>query len=117
MATGRSSWWRTAEWASLPNTSLTCLSAFTELTRPDRKSTRLNSSHANISYAVFYLKKNNESADAREVNRSESVIPGRVNLPLHRGLLSGIAAPHTPLERFAVYACVHDPFSLRCRHL
>src|SRR3712207_7595006 len=25
---------------------------------PDRKSTRLNSSHANISYAVFCLKKN-----------------------------------------------------------
>src|SRR3712207_8745441 len=30
---------------------------------PDRKSTRLNSSHANISYAVFCLKKNN-SADS-----------------------------------------------------
>src|SRR5258707_9362002 len=30
----------------------------------DRKSTRLNSSHANISYAVFCLKKkNNESLD------------------------------------------------------
>src|SRR3712207_8451805 len=27
------------------------------LPRPDRKSTRLNSSHANISYAVFCLKK------------------------------------------------------------
>src|SRR3712207_6877218 len=27
------------------------------LNRPDRKSTRLNSSHANISYAVFCLKK------------------------------------------------------------
>src|SRR5476651_803595 len=27
---------------------------------PDRKSTRLNSSHANISYAVFCLKKKNE---------------------------------------------------------
>src|SRR3712207_7022859 len=27
----------------------------------DRKSTRLNSSHANISYAVFCLKKNNEA--------------------------------------------------------
>src|SRR3712207_8557032 len=27
---------------------------------PDRKSTRLNSSHANISYAVFCLKKNSE---------------------------------------------------------
>src|SRR3712207_8288922 len=28
---------------------------------PDRKSTRLNSSHANISYAVFCLKKKNSS--------------------------------------------------------
>src|SRR3712207_7531181 len=28
-----------------------------ELDSPDRKSTRLNSSHANISYAVFCLKK------------------------------------------------------------
>src|SRR3712207_8140419 len=28
-----------------------------ELDPPDRKSTRLNSSHANISYAVFCLKK------------------------------------------------------------
>src|SRR3712207_8976914 len=28
-------------------------------TMPDRKSTRLNSSHANISYAVFCLKKTN----------------------------------------------------------
>src|SRR3712207_8183635 len=28
--------------------------------RPDRKSTRLNSSHANISYAVFCLKKKND---------------------------------------------------------
>src|SRR3712207_7239214 len=28
--------------------------------REDRKSTRLNSSHANISYAVFCLKKNSE---------------------------------------------------------
>src|SRR3712207_7430925 len=30
--------------------------------RLDRKSTRLNSSHANISYAVFCLKKNLDSA-------------------------------------------------------
>src|SRR3712207_8125663 len=29
---------------------------------PDRKSTRLNSSHANISYAVFCLKKKNNSS-------------------------------------------------------
>src|SRR3712207_7212255 len=30
---------------------------------PDRKSTRLNSSHANISYAVFCLKKKNHISD------------------------------------------------------
>src|SRR3712207_8462795 len=30
----------------------------------DRQSTRLNSSHANISYAVFCLKKNNKVQDA-----------------------------------------------------
>src|SRR3712207_8143374 len=30
----------------------------------DRKSTRLNSSHANISYAVFCLKKNTNNTDA-----------------------------------------------------
>src|SRR3712207_8380220 len=32
-------------------------------TREDRKSTRLNSSHANISYAVFCLKKKNNRVD------------------------------------------------------
>src|SRR3712207_7574668 len=35
------------------------VSAPDELVDVDRKSTRLNSSHANISYAVFCLKKNN----------------------------------------------------------
>src|SRR3712207_3941493 len=34
---------------------------FTDMTL-DRKSTRLNSSHANISYAVFCLKKKNEAS-------------------------------------------------------
>src|SRR5699024_12866644 len=32
---------------------------FGKLLRPDRKSTRLNSSHVSISYAVFCLKKKN----------------------------------------------------------
>src|SRR3712207_8537001 len=32
-----------------------------QTTTEDRKSTRLNSSHANISYAVFCLKKNKQS--------------------------------------------------------
>src|SRR4051812_168999 len=34
--------------------------SFASLPRPDRKSTRLNSSHMSISYAVFCLKKKNE---------------------------------------------------------
>src|SRR3712207_7606608 len=36
----------------------------------DRKSTRLNSSHANISYAVFCLKKTNECRWPPEYDRS-----------------------------------------------
>src|SRR3712207_7364744 len=38
--------------------------------RVDRKSTRLNSSHANISYAVFCLKKNIISWDAEVTPRT-----------------------------------------------
>src|SRR3712207_8984907 len=34
---------------------------------PDRKSTRLNSSHANISYAVFCLKKKNSSGQTPDL--------------------------------------------------
>src|SRR6266481_2361398 len=33
--------------------------------RPDRKSTRLNSSHSSISYAVFCLKKKNHDGDSQ----------------------------------------------------
>src|SRR5258707_3024098 len=42
----------------------------------DRKSTRLNSSHANISYAVFCLKKKNwlhVSCDSSEANRVDYI--------------------------------------------
>src|SRR3712207_8292086 len=40
--------------------------------RIDRKSTRLNSSHANISYAVFCLKKKKEYFDHLLLARSDS---------------------------------------------
>src|SRR5204862_8053621 len=39
---------------------ISLLQIFTKPERPDRKSTRLNSSHVEISYAVFCLKKKNE---------------------------------------------------------
>src|SRR5258707_2081876 len=38
--------------------------------KTDRKSTRLNSSHANISYAVFCLKKKKKAATCRCVRQS-----------------------------------------------
>src|SRR3712207_7669685 len=37
------------------------------LNASDRKSTRLNSSHANISYAVFCLKKTNKNTSRQEL--------------------------------------------------
>src|SRR3712207_8645112 len=44
----------------------------------DRKSTRLNSSHANISYAVFCLKKKKRRVDAKPPNhRVASARPQR----------------------------------------
>src|SRR5258707_11853979 len=46
------------------------------LHRQDRKSTRLNSSHANISYAVFCLKKKKENAGTElvfDVNASVEI--------------------------------------------
>src|SRR5215203_6615164 len=55
--------------------------------RRDRKSTRLNSSHANISYAVFCLKKkNNTHDDAHEGNKilvnQHPVVPDSRDPPL-----------------------------------
>src|SRR3712207_8488630 len=41
--------------------SAPCIVFIDEIDAVDRKSTRLNSSHANISYAVFCLKKKNKS--------------------------------------------------------
>src|SRR3712207_8288739 len=42
-----------------PESELAQVCAWLRRTARDRKSTRLNSSHANISYAVFCLKKKN----------------------------------------------------------
>src|SRR2546430_4826667 len=46
--------------------------------RPDRKSTRLNSSHSQISYAVFCLKKNSYDYDLAG-NRTVEVMDTSVN--------------------------------------
>src|SRR3712207_8580321 len=49
-----------------------CLSLFGP--QPDRKSTRLNSSHANISYAVFCLKKK-KNRKAGQSNKDVEISP------------------------------------------
>src|SRR5256886_7735944 len=53
---------------------------------PDRKSTRLNSSHSQISYAVFCLKKKKNTATLREVttnpaNSIHSSVPNPLVVP------------------------------------
>src|SRR3712207_7284241 len=45
------------------------------VTLRDRKSTRLNSSHANISYAVFCLKKKNQQSPKDDTHAPRSVLP------------------------------------------
>src|SRR3712207_7298832 len=50
--------------------------AFVAEAKRDRKSTRLNSSHANISYAVFCLEKQNTNYSTRQTKCTDrSVIP------------------------------------------
>src|SRR3712207_8964565 len=46
-------------------------------TSADRKSTRLNSSHANISYAVFCLKKKKNNARSRCAYHRHSLSPSQ----------------------------------------
>src|SRR5437660_7307571 len=58
--------------------------------RRDRKSTRLNSSHVAISYAVFCLKKKNSVVD-QDVDATELLVPAVHDLLRHaeRGAVRG----------------------------
>src|SRR3712207_8007294 len=49
--------------ASVVNNDVAALAKISGVGKKDRKSTRLNSSHANISYAVFCLKKKKTNRD------------------------------------------------------
>src|SRR3712207_7546385 len=56
--TPREGWW---DWQCAKPSSMPHMAQAHGWSRTDRKSTRLNSSHANISYAVFCLKKKKTS--------------------------------------------------------
>src|SRR3712207_8795024 len=75
----------------------------------DRKSTRLNSSHANISYAVFCLKNNIKKAVDKAVD--DRVYVGKAGRGARPVLLvpptqMGIALAHTPLVPIETIAAV-----------
>src|SRR5438132_5595697 len=59
--TRRAGWHRTSGWSHTPNASDAPI-----ISRTDRKSTRLNSSHTVISYAVFCLKKKKKTNHTEE---------------------------------------------------
>src|SRR5262245_64685017 len=72
----------------------------------DRKSTRLNSSHLGISYAVFCLKKKNESIKMDPVRSSVRTVAAAGGLvvvptgmrnthPVHRMILAGVLVVDT----------------------
>src|SRR2546430_8904235 len=55
------------------------ISAFERSNHSDRKSTRLNSSHSQISYAVFCLKKKNVRIDVLLADPPDLVTPYQLN--------------------------------------
>src|SRR5438445_1536721 len=76
----------TAE-ATGPSGSLSPAKRGRQASRRDRKSTRLNSSHANISYAVFCLKKKTEQKDSPQDVRGH--YSRHSNASQHRHALEG----------------------------
>src|SRR5436309_12131783 len=69
-----------------------CLGAWLQCANPDRKSTRLNSSHVKISYAVFCLKKKKTLQDVIHVDSDTELSPTHQlsSLPL---LVNRLPAP------------------------
>src|SRR5689334_24705755 len=60
----------------------------------DRKSTRLNSSHSSISYAVFCLKKKTQIT--HQFQQSKNTAPTTYNNPLAQSFLPTALHPSTP---------------------
>src|SRR2546430_5869994 len=66
----------------------------------DRKSTRLNSSHSQISYAVFCLKKKYFIADLILPKKRSSYIPARTRASVRPQILLSLLRAITATERF-----------------
>src|SRR2546430_7642832 len=83
-----------------PGSSVAAISGSTAQVNGDRKSTRLNSSHSQISYAVFCLNKKKHNA------------AGFVSLS-HKGTDDDFVPDLTPAERAIVYA-TQGPWNSAC---
>src|SRR2546422_1759018 len=75
MRNSRATMITTTHTATRPSrTSITSAESTITLSERDRKSTRLNSSHGYISYAVFCLKKKKERHDKRQPDNQSHVL-------------------------------------------
>src|SRR5689334_23759347 len=63
-----------ASWSTVDSPAFRNAVASSPRTTRDRKSTRLNSSHSSISYAVFCLKKKNNKTSYQYTTQSLSII-------------------------------------------
>src|SRR5258708_8483508 len=86
-----------------------CRSWLTTTTVLDRKSTRLNSSHQIISYAVFCLKKKNHQRKHRHYKNDPDV--SSVNYPYRVPLLISTSSPTPtpPLMSHRAHSSAPDP--------
>src|SRR3712207_7875098 len=75
----------------------------------DRKSTRLNSSHANISYAVFCLKKKKKTINNDSVNSSDILSTKTI---IHRAIPTYYYVSHSTLKsRSTILKFLHYTFT------
>src|SRR5438034_2346531 len=80
----------------------------------DRKSTRLNSSHTVISYAVFCLKKKNRMFMERQTCDNGASVRRRMNRARLRGHFDGAVGQHSAmLQSHLIQACSVDASETR----
>src|SRR5947209_9965005 len=83
---------------------------YSVLRHQDRKSTRLNSSHANISYAVFCLKKKNSPASNHQRTTRHLVSLLNAAGVSWKAYQEDISGTTCPLTNRGSYAVKHNPF-------
>src|SRR2546430_5542996 len=84
------------------------------LERGDRKSTRLNSSHSQISYAVFCLKKKKINTAHQSLHGHLSTVPRQAVAPAHLCRRLVLSQPTAPLLAISPHAPVRSRSREEC---